>query len=368
MRIKSKSKKSLEASSLWILPFTALSGIMLMLSYILEIIGGGNISENLGEVTVFGRLFLGISRLLEELLLPVISGLTALKIAAPKALPAGVLGGYLTAVGYSFLNPFGGLSSTTGIFGAVVSGVTAGYLTEVFEKLSGRITDRYLREFSVSVLGTLSTILFSMGINTVWGIASYYLSFPLGYLATVSSPLVYFILGILINLNPGSAFYVSAISVFGTMSALGTGNATGALFTALGVPVVSLFISALASPEDFSKPEWFTYIFGVLLGFGGIGVTAVPYYVKHPLRASVCFSLGGAMASLLSLQYDIGTTGITGGFLGANSENPILLGLIILCSAFFSSTVNAVWGYFENPNRYKKYNVFSYESTKKASD
>ncbi len=322
-----------------LIPFCVLTGAFLFLGLLSELIFGFGTGDTVGETSALSSVVLGIGNLFSRVLFMIISSAVSMSLSDEVALPAGVLGGYLVSFGYSYSFPSGSITGSTGLFGAVISGLIAGGTVWLLRKFFGEC--RKSLNIIYAFISIVLTLFLTLAMGSIAEMLNATCAMTLGALMNYENPLVYVLLGVFVSVNPGSSMYISALSFSSAMISSGEFTPAGAVISASLAPVVSLFITALFLWKTQRPAEKLIYLSGIGFSVGGISVSAVPFYVLHPFKAIVSFSLGSALSAYLAYMFSAGSKNLDGGFLSASEmQKPWLIVIAILCGGLLSAAIN----------------------------
>ncbi len=318
-----------------IIPYGILTAFLLFLGLIIELIFGYGVGETVGETTAFARVSISVGRLLEKAHLPLISTCVALGLSDESAVAGGIIGGFMAAFGHSFTFPTGSVTGSSGILGAIISGIVAGGVIKLIKYF---FPERKSLSYIYTFISLVSTVIIMLTIGSISEIISKLTSLLFGALSNNIPPLCFLMLGIFTSLNPGGAMYIASMSFSSAMITNGDTTPNSALFAGSLSPVVALFIMVLLYRKQFSISQKLNYHSGPLWAFAGITITTIPYYIKHPFKAILSFSLGSGISGVLAYYFKCKTGLLQGGILGISQvENPLLLITATLCGGIISS-------------------------------
>ncbi len=322
-----------------LIPFSLLMGAFIIISLLTELFFGFGTGDTMGETTAFANLMQSIGKLFSKVLFMLISSIVAISVSDELSLPAGILGGYLSAFGYSYSFPSGSITGSSGLFGAIISGLIAGVSIKLLRRFSGE--GRGVISIIYTLISISLTVFLALGMGSLSEEISNASTMTLGALMNYKNPLVYILIGLFTVVNPGSSMYISTLSFSSAMVSSGEFTPAASVIGASLAPLFSLFITALLSLRSLSVGEKINRFSGLIFAFGGVTVSSVPYYLLHPLKAILSFSLGSALSAYLAYSFNVGAENLKVGFLGADRiQKPWLLLLAILCGALLASAVN----------------------------
>lgn len=268
----------------------------------------------------------GLGGLALSLMLPIFSGFIAYSIADKPGLASGFSGGLLA-------NVIG-----AGFFGALASGLIAGYLTKF-------LTDHIKFKGALSSLGTVfitpvcSVMLTMLLINYVVGVPftflNLYLIEMLNNMNEGSAVIMAIIIGAMVGFDLGGPVNKAAVvTAMGLIASGVLGPNTAAqvaiIVPALGYGIASLFFGKTMS-ASFKNAGNASFIMGLV----GVSEGAIPFTLANP-KVFVFFNmLGCAVASAIAVGFgavnSIPISGIYGWLLVANW--PIYVIAIVIGSA-----------------------------------
>lgn len=326
-------------TNILLIPFCVLIGIFLLTGLLSELIFGFGTGDTLGETTGFGTILLSIGNVFSKVLFIAISGIVSMSLGDETALAGGILGGYLVTFGYSYSFPSGSITGSFGLFGAILSGIIAGGTVKLLRIFFGDL--KKSSDILYAFMSIILTLFLTLAMGSIAEIINSACTMTLGALMNYENPLVYVLLGVFVSVNPGSGMYISALSFSSAMISSGEFTPAAAVISASLAPVVSLFITCLFIWKSLYTAEKISYLSGAAFGVGGISVSAVPYYLLHPFKAILSFSLGSILSSYLTYMFSAGAENLTGGFLSAyKMHRPWLILLAVFCGGLLSAAIN----------------------------
>ena len=139
----------------FIIPFAVAGGILISLSYIIDLVFSQGSVFGLGSENPAAVILKSLGTLSFSFMLPVLASAIAVEISDKRAFAAGLVGGYLAQNGATLMLPFGDTTSVSGFIGAIAAGIIAGY---IFKTLSGLFS-----KAKEPIIHTAKTLVFPLG-------------------------------------------------------------------------------------------------------------------------------------------------------------------------------------------------------------
>lgn len=290
----------------FIMPFAIAGGVLVSLSYIIDLISGGEALYGLGSENSIAVIFKSLGTLTFSLMLPVLSAIVAVEISHKGAFAAGIVGGYMAQNGATLKLPYGDSRSVSGFIGAIAAGVVAGLIFKVLHKLLNKSEKPWHDSTKILFLPLLSV--FSIGIlmllvNPLIGFINTGISAALMVLSE-ANPIVFgAILGALTAIDMGGTFTKAAF-IFATAAiASGEYTAMAAVMSAGMTVPLSIALCSYVFRVKFSKKETELAKANLVFGLCSITEGAIPIAAKNPTRVIPSCTLGAAVSGALSAGF-----------------------------------------------------------------
>lgn len=338
LHIKEKLNKSAEYAA----PFVIASTILLTLSYITDINPGEQINHGLVS-SAFPRISSSLGKLGAELIFPLICAFTALSIGGTDALAPAILGGALSVSGYSLNSPDGSINAVSGVFGAVNTGLLAGWWIILLRKFISKIPKKFqsgILRFLPEISGVFAVAIFSLGINSLSLKSGEYTSIILALAKGKSDFLVVLLLPFFVNFNPGGATYLAAFTFSAAMLRSGSSFAQTSVFVSTLVPVISMGLYYIIFRKRNNTLISSAGILGLITSFSGVHISPLLLYIANPFRSILSFTVGSTLSSVLCYFFSCEVRAFEGGFLAAPLMNkPITIFMVTLSGAVLSTAI-----------------------------
>lgn len=269
----------------YIVPFAVSGGVLISFSYIIDIIFGADSIYGLGSSLPFATILKSIGTVAFSLMLPVLSGVIAANIYDKGAFTAGIVGGFLAQNGASLSLPFGDTRSSSGVIGAIIAGVAAGYIYKLLKRFfNGEGIGISLSYLFLPIISVTLISLVILLINPATGLLNTILSLMLLNVSKLSPVIFGIILGLMTALDMGGAFMKSAF-IFATAAiASGEFTAMAAVMAAnVSIPL-SVFLASMIFKTKFTSREAEICKTNLVFGICGITEGTIPILAKSPFR------------------------------------------------------------------------------------
>lgn len=316
-KTKEKTHRSLPALSPYlhkgaarVLPFYAAGGLLKIIGFLIDLAAGISPAASFGYTTRIASLFFTVGTMLLTFALPVLAASIAEAVAGKWGFAPGFIGGWLAAIGGSYLKIGGGISS--GIFGALFAGLAAGAFTRLLEKSLSRIQDPSKGAGAYFVCTLCSVILTGGAICAVAPLASALYDGAYRLLEAAGG-----VSGILSGALTGA---YTALDMGGPLSraayafAAADGGTALAAVTAAWITVpLSVALAATVFRGHFPLYQRQGGPVNYILSIGGILEGAVPYAAANPLRVIPACLIGSATSGAVTAAFGCTVSSSVGG-------------------------------------------------------
>lgn len=302
------------------LPLVVGGGILIALSFLIDMACGNAGASNFGSVNMGAKIFNVTGNFAFGLMLPILAGFIAHSIAGRPGLVVGLAGGVAANTGgFNLLywlnpgteqnpNPLGGVNA--GFLGAIVAGFAAGYLIKLLERLTSRVPK--------SIDGLRPILIYPViGILTI-GVAMFVLNIPLGYmnlylrigLEKLKEMRLDILLGALVAMMMATDFggpinkaaYVFAIGILNPNDPVSQVIMAAVMLGGM-IPPLAIALSIALFPQKYSKDDRKNGIVTAVMGGAFITEGVIPYAAKDPWRVIVSCMVGSAVGGALSVYW-----------------------------------------------------------------
>jgi PTS system fructose-specific IIC component len=307
------------------LPLVVGGGILIALSFLIDIDGNNPIAELLMTIGGSNAFFL---------LVPVLSGFIAYSIADRPGLAPGLVGGLMAANGEA------------GFLGGLISGFLAGYivlaLKQVFNNLPQSL-DGLKQVLFYPLFGILITgVLMSFIVGPIGGFNEW-LKDVLSNLGTGNAVLLGLIIGGMMAIDMGGPVNKAAYTFGLALVEAGTYEPMAAIMAAGMVPPLGLAIATTLFKNRFNKQEREAGKTAYVLGASFITEGAIPFAAADPVRVIIACVAGSALTGGLSMLFANATPAPHGGlFVIMTVDNPFLYLLAILAGALLTAILTGI--------------------------
>lgn len=290
----------------FIIPFAVAGGVLVSLSYIIDLIFGGNAIYGLGSENPVAVLLKSLGTTTFSLMLPVLASAIAVELSDKGAFAAGLVGGVFAQNGATLMLPYGDTTAVSGFIGAILAGVVAGFIYRGLKRLFKNVSDAF-RHISKTLLLPLGSVLligvFMLSVNPLVGLLNTGISAVLMVISEANPVAFGAVLGAMTAIDMGGAFSKAAF-IFATAAiASGEYTAMAAVMSAgMAVPL-SVALSAAIFKMKFSKKEAELAKANLLFGLCNITEGTIPIAAKNPTRVIPACTLGAAISGGLSAGF-----------------------------------------------------------------
>lgn len=326
----------------YMLPFVVGGGLLMSIAYMIDsiFVDTAVISEelraNFGSIMPAAAFLKQIGSTVFNFMLPILATFIAASISGREALVVGFIGGYLASKGNS------------GFIGAIIVGITAGYLILGLKKL--------FEKAPKSAKQIISTLLYPLlGVLLISLITVYVVEGPIGFLnTTINSALE----------NMGGTSRILLGAIIGGMMAVDLGgpiNKTAYLFATglmaqgnyyviaasmLGAmtPPCVIFLATVLFKNKFTKKERESGFPNLIMGLSFITEGVIPYAATDPLRVLGSCIISSAIAGGMSMGFNCSSMSPGGGiFVVPMMENPLFYLLSLVTSTIIGAVILGIW-------------------------
>lgn len=290
----------------FIIPFAVTGGVLVSVSYIVDLIAGSDALHGLGRESTAAILINSIGNLTFSLMLPVLAASIATALSDKGAFAAGLVGGYLAQSGATLMLPFGDTTAVSGFIGAIGAGILAGISHKLIKKLFLKSSDavkHMANTLIIPLASVLITGIIMLVLNPVVGLINTLISFLLMSISEASPILFGGILGAMMAVDLGGTLSKAAY-IFAT-AAIASGEYTAmASVMSAGMTVpLSVALCASVFKVKFSKKESelakANYLFGLCFVTEGV----IPIAAKEPQRVIPACTIAAAVSGALSAGF-----------------------------------------------------------------
>jgi len=282
-----------------IMPFAIAGGVLVSLSYIIDLIFGGEAIYGLGSENPVAVVLKSLGTLTFSLMLPVMSASIAVELSDKNAYTAGLVGGFLAQSGATLMLPFGDTTAVSGFIGAIFAGIIAG----LFQRLLSNNIKNSLKVLALPVFSVLITGVVMLSVNPLVGFLNTGVSALLMVISEANPIAFGAILGALTALDMGGAFSKAAF-IFATASiASGEYTAMASVVGASMTIPLSIALSSLIFKMKFTNKETKLARANIIFGLCSITEGAIPIAAKNPTRVIPACVIGAAISGGLSAGF-----------------------------------------------------------------
>lgn len=290
----------------FIIPFAVAGGILVSLSYIIDLIFGGEAIYGLGSENPVAVLLKSLGTLTFSLMLPVLASAVAVEISEKGAFAAGLVGGYLAQNGATLMLPYGDTTAVSGFIGAILAGVVAGFVYRGLKRLFKNAKES-VRHVSKNLVFPLASVLvtgvFMLSVNPLVGLLNTGISALLMVISEANPVAFGAVLGAMTSIDMGGAFSKAAF-IFATAAiASGEYTAMAAVMSAGMTVPLSIALCAAVFKMKFSKKEAELAKANLLFGVCNITEGAIPIAAKNPTRVIPACTFAAAVSGGLSAGF-----------------------------------------------------------------
>lgn len=290
----------------FIIPFAVAGGVLISLSYIIDLIFSGEAIYGLGSENPVAVILKALGTLTFSLMLPTLASAVAIEISDKGAFAAGLVGGFLAQNGATLMLPYGDTTSVSGFIGAILAGVVAGFIYRGLKRLFRKASEpaRHAAKSLVLPLGSvILTGVFMLSVNPLVGMVNTGIS-ALLMLISESNPVAFgAVLGAMTAIDMGGAFSKAAF-IFATAAiASGEYTAMAAVMCAGMTIPLSIALCSVVFKMKFSKKEAELAKTNLIFGLCNITEGAIPIAAKNPTRVIPACTIGAAVSGALSAGF-----------------------------------------------------------------
>lgn len=332
------TNKPLTYTSVYFTPAIFCGTLLIILSYIIDLLFAKSTMVNLGETTSAGAVLYSTGSLISKLSFPLISTLISITKGGLLALPSGIIGGLLSISGSTSQNIAGSIAGVSGIFGSIAVGYLCGYTTTLCKKLLQKKEKDTTHDIIIIAASLILTLLGTLAINTISeyvnSVSNRFLVFN-GEKQSLFLPLI---LAVFITTDPGGPLFLSAY-IFGASSlATGQSQIMASIVAAGMVPSLSIGLFAYIYKERLEEHERICAYCSTFSSLAGISQLCFPFYVSYTYKFLLPCILGGCVSSALSILFKCKTNLPMGGFLTFSSDGkPFFFLVAIICGVITST-------------------------------
>lgn len=290
----------------FIIPFAVSGGVLVSLSYIIDLIFSREAIYGLGSENPVAVLLKALGTLTFSLMLPILSSAIAVEISDKGAFTSGLVGGFLAQSGATLMLPFGDTTAVSGVIGAILAGFGAGYIYKGLKKILKKAKGPLKHTVKTLVLPLGSVVLIGilmLSINPLVGLINTGVSAMLMVVSEANPVAFGAVLGAMTAIDMGGAFSKAAF-IFSTAAiASGEYTAMAAVMSAgMAIPL-SIALSAAIFKMKFTKKEAELAKTNMLFGLCNITEGAIPFAAKNPTRVIPACTVGAAVSGALSAGF-----------------------------------------------------------------
>lgn len=305
------------------LPLVVGGGILIALSFLIDMMCGVQPGSDFGSHTLAARLFGNIGHLAFDLMMPILAGFIAHSIAGRPGLVVGLAGG--VAANTAKFNLLYWLDdsippenyASAGFLGAIAAGFLAGYIIKLLERATSKMPK--------SIDGIRAILIYPLFGVLLIGLSMFLLNIPFSYvnigftkaLTWLGDHKLTILLGGLLAAMMSTDFggpinkaaYVfgtGLISNPGTMGIAAAQEMMASVMLGGMIPPLAIGLSILLFPQKYSKDDRKNGIVTTIMGGAFITEGVIPYAAKDPWRVIVSCMIGslagGALSALWGCQ------------------------------------------------------------------
>ncbi|MCF6409334.1 PTS fructose transporter subunit IIABC [Pseudalkalibacillus salsuginis] len=307
------------------LPLVVGGGILIALSFLIDIDGNNPISQLFMTIGGDNAFFL---------LVPVLSGFIAMSIADRPGLAPGLVGGLMAANGGA------------GFLGGLISGFLAGYAVVLLKKA--------FRNLPQSLEGLKPVLLYPLFGILITGVVMSFIVGPLGgfnewlkdalsSLGTGNAVLLGVIIGGMMAIDMGGPINKAAYTFGIALVEAGNYGPMAAIMAGGMVPPLGMAIATTIFKNRFNRQEREAGKTAYILGVSFITEAAIPFAAADPVRVISASIAGSALAGGLSMLFGNATPAPHGGlFVILTVNNAILYIVAILAGALLTAFLTGI--------------------------
>ena len=290
----------------FIIPFAVTGGVLVSLSYLIDMIFADTAAYGLGSETSVAVILKSLGTLTFSFMLPVLSGIIATNISDKGAFGAGLTSGYLASTGATLRLPYGDSTAASGFIGAILGGIIAGLVYKAIEKLLKNKPRAFASTAKATVypfIALLTSGIIILSINPLVGLLNTGVSALLMVISEANPIAFGAVLGIMTAIDMGGAISKAAF-IFATAAiASGEYTAMAAVMSAGMTLPLSIALCSAVFKIKFSKKETSLAKVNLLFGLCSITEGAIPIAAKDPSRVIPAVTIGAAVSGALSAGF-----------------------------------------------------------------
>src|SRR5690625_18152 len=312
------------------LPFVIAGGIILALSFLLEVYLGDDSQIFIGINEVGGAAF--------SFLIPVLAGYIAMSIGGKPAMVSGFAGGALA------------VNAEAGFLGGIVAGFLAGYITLWVIHLLRNMPKNFSGIRTILLYPILT--LFGTGVLMYYVLGPIFANINLGMINVLenlgagNTVLLGALLGAMMATDMGGpinkAAYAFSIGIF---TDTGDGSFMAAVMIGGMIPPLAIALATLLFKNKFTEVQRQSGLTNFVLGISFITEGAIPFAAADPIRVIASSMIGSAIAGGLSQLWLTSVPAPHGGIFTmlALGENRLLLILAVIIGTIISALILGLW-------------------------
>lgn len=302
------------------LPFVVGGGVLIALGFLIDTLLGnatlsdGSANASFGFTSFAASIPFWIGKVAFGFMLPILAGYIAQSIADRPGLLPGMIGGMISAQGYTFNSMFenqnmvGDGTAVSGFLGALFAGFAAGLIVNFLKKVFSflpKAMDGIKPVFLYPLFGTFLIGSLMCLLNPIIGVLNTAVSNGLSSLGETSQILLSIVLAAMMATDMGGPFNKAAY-VFGT-AAIADGNTwiMAAVMVGGMVPPISIAISTTFAKKKWTEEELKNGPVNYLMGLCFITEGAIPYAAADPIRVIPSCMAGSAVAGALTAVFHV---------------------------------------------------------------
>lgn len=331
--------KPLTYTSVFFTPAIFCGTLLIVISYICDLIYTKSAVLNLGETTSVASLLYSTGSFISKLSFPLISTVIALKKGGLYALPSGIIGGLLSISGSTSQNITGSISGISGIFGSIAVGYLSGYTVKLFQKGFIKKDKDSNFEWIIVAFSLILTLLGTLAVNAISEYINSVSNALLIFVGEKQSLFLPLILATFITADPGGPLFLSTFFFGASSLATGQSQIMASIVAAGMVPSLSIGLFAYIYKEKLEEHERICAYCAAVSSLTGISQLSFPFYVSHSYKFLLPCIPGGCVSSALSILFKCRTNYPMGGFLTFSSDGKPLFFLVAIICGVITSTL-----------------------------
>lgn len=330
--------KALMTTSKFFTPVLFCGTLLIVISYITDLIYTKTALLNLGETTSVASSIYSIGSIISKLSLPFISMMTAFFTGGVYAIVSGIIGGILIISGSTSQNITGSITGVSGVLGCIAAGYLGGYTAKLLRKIFVKKPSRTSLEIFFPALSLVLTLLGVLAINSISAYLSSASNTLLVFTGEKQSIILPVLLGLFITADPGGPLFLSAY-IFGASSlATGQSQIMAAVAAAGMVPALSIGLFAFLYKERLEPFERVTAYCASAASLAGISQLSFPFYVSRSYKFILPCVPGGCISAILTVLFKCRTDFPMGGFITFTRQGKPLFFLVAIICGVITST------------------------------